>query len=250
MSWIRTFAGTSSPGLKLFCLPHAGGNPALFRGWRALLPVDIELNLICYPGRLDRWQQPVPDSMAALVQAVTNAMAEHIDGEWAIFGHSMGAVVAHEAVTLLAARGVSPPTLLAVSAREAPQFHLPGSLHAGSDEARIDELMRLGGTDPALLAMPEMRGLILPALRADYALIERWRPDALRPVACPIAAFVGSSDPELDDAQARGWSEWTTARFTLDCFAGGHFYFSPDPQPLIERLRARLDEAQDSGRAR
>lgn len=250
MSWISTVAGTSSPGLKLFCLPHAGSNPALFRGWRAQLPADIELDLVCYPGRLDLWRQPVPDSMAELVQAVAGAMAEYIDGEWAIFGHGMGAVVAHEAVTALARRGVPPPALLAVSAREAPQFHQPGSLYAGSDQELIDELMRLGGTDPALLAMPEMRRLILPVLRADYGLIERWRPDALQPVSCPIAAFVGSSDPKLDDAQVRGWSEWTTASFTLDSFSGGHLYFSPDPQPLIERLRARLDEIQGSGWAR
>lgn len=247
MSWIRTLAGTSSPALKLFCLPHAGGNPALFRGWRALLPADIELNLVCYPGRLDRWQQPVPDSLTALAEAAAGAMAEHIDGAWALFGHSMGAVVAHEAVAMLERRAVRSPALLAVSAREAPQFHLPGSLHAGSDEALIAELMQLGGTDPALLEIPEMRELILPTLRADYRLIERWRAGGAVPVRAPIAAFIGGRDAVLNEHQAQGWSQWTTARFTLDRFDGGHFYFSPDPRPLIARLLARLQEAQESG---
>lgn len=244
MSWVRTLAGTSEPGLKLFCLPHAGGNSALFRGWRTLLPPDIELNLICYPGRLDRWQQPMPDTLSGLAQAVAIAISEHIDGDWAIFGHSMGAVVAHEVVQALQPWGVPPPRLLAVSAREAPQFHQSGTLHTGSDDALVAELLRLGGTDPALLDIPEMRDLILPALRADYALIERWQPDAVQPLACPIAAFVGRDDPELSEPQAQGWAAWTTARFSLDCFDGGHFYFSRELQPLIAQLQLRLKEAR------
>ena len=247
MNWIRTLAGTSEPGLKLFCLPHAGGNPALYRGWRAQLPPDIELNLVCYPGRLDRWQEPMPGTLSGLAREVAAAIGEHIDGAWALFGHSMGAVVAHEAVQVLVRRGAPLPRLLAVSARGAPQFHQPGTLHASSDDVLVAELLRLGGTDPALLDIPEMRDLILPTMRADYTLIERWQPDAVRPLACPIAAFVGSGDPALSLAQAQGWEAWTTARFSLDRFDGGHFYFSRDPQPLIAQLQRRLKEARGGG---
>jgi pyochelin biosynthetic protein PchC len=233
-----------SPELKLFCLPHAGGNATLYRGWRELLPAEIELNVICYPGRLERWQQPIPVSMSELVQEVTAAIAPHLGERWAIFGHSMGAVVAHEIVLALQQREFLAPQLLAVSAREAPQFHRPGILHRQSDDALCEELLRLNGTDPALLALPEMRELILPTIRADYALIEQWQLSSARPLACPIAVFVGNEDPELNDQQAEGWAAWTTAGFTLDRFSGGHFYFSDDPQPLLTRLWGRLQQIQ------
>lgn len=238
--WIRTLAGSTTPALKLFCLPHAGGNAGLYRGWREHLSQDIELNLICYPGRLERWQQPIPASMPDLVREVAQAIAPCLNKPWAIFGHSMGAVVAHETVLALHKHGLPPPQLLAVSAREAPQFHQPGTLHHQDDKALCDELLRLDGTDPELLAVTEMRELILPTMRADYALIEQWQLSSTQPLSCPIAAFVGNEDPEFESQHAEGWARWTTSHFTLDRFRGGHFYFSGEPQPLINQLQARL----------
>lgn len=242
--WIRTFAGCATPRLQLFCLPHAGGNAGLYRGWREYLPPEIELHVICYPGRLERWQHPVPASMPELVKEIAQAIAPRLTQNWGIFGHSMGAVVAHETILTLQRTGMPAPTLLAVSAREAPQFHQPGTLHQQKDEYLCSELLRLNGTDPALLALPDMRELILPTMRADYALIEQWRLSSSQPLSCPIAAFVGVDDPELDRRQAEGWSAWSTTAFTLDAFPGGHFYFSDDPQPLIARLQDRLLQLQ------
>jgi pyochelin biosynthetic protein PchC len=243
-SWIKTLAGHSSPQIQLFCLPHAGGNAALYRGWREILPPEIELNLLCYPGRLERWQHEMPTSMNELVREVADAIAPILNENWAILGHSMGAVVAHETVLELQRRGRTSPQLLAVSAREAPQFHRPGTLHQQDDDALCKELLRLKGTDAALLAMPEMRELILPTMRGDYAMIEQWQLSSPQPLACPIAAFVGNEDPELSVQHAQGWASWTSSDFTLDRFDGGHFYFSDNPQPLVKRLRARLSQYQ------
>ncbi|HBQ2928721.1 iron aquisition yersiniabactin synthesis enzyme (YbtT,resembles thioesterases) [Klebsiella pneumoniae] len=242
--WIRTLSGYIKPELQLFCLPHAGGNAGLYRGWREHLPPEIELNVICYPGRLERWQHPIPATMPELVGEVSRAIAPHLGENWAIFGHSMGAVVAHETILALKCDELPPPQLLAVSAREAPQFHQPGLLHQQDDEALCQELLRLDGTDPVLLTLPEMRELILPTMRADYALIEQWQLSSRQLLSCPIAAFMGSEDPELDQMQAEGWASWTTASFTLDCFCGGHFYFREHPQPLLSRLLARLSAIQ------
>ena len=242
--WIHCLPGRDQHPLPLYCLPHAGGNAALYRNWRACLPESISLNLITLPGRLERWQQAMPDSMPALVTQLADQLAPDINVPWAIFGHSMGAVVAHELILELQRRGKPAPLLLAVSAREAPQFHQPGTLHQQSDRQLCDELLRLGGTQPALLEIAEMRDFILPVMRADYALIEGWELSDRQPLSCPIAAFVGRDDPELDENAARGWAQWTDAGFTLDSFAGGHFYFNHQPQPVINRLVAHVQRIQ------
>lgn len=242
--WLRSFTTNAAEQYQLFCLPHAGGNASLYRGWRERLPPEIALNLVCYPGRLDRLQHPMPDTLPELVDALVQVISPLISERWAIFGHSMGAVVAHELVLALQKKGLPAPQLLAVSAREAPQFHQPGTLHQQQDQALCEALLRLEGTDPALLAMKEIRQLILPSVRADYRLIETWQLSSAEPLACPIAAFVGNRDPELNVLQAEGWAEWTTAAFTLDRFEGGHFYFSDDPQAVIGRLRERWRACQ------
>lgn len=239
--------GSGPQRLHLFCLPHAGGNAALYRGWREHLPHDITLHLINLPARRERLQDPLPDNLNTLANQLAEAIGPQICGHWALFGHSMGAVVAHELLLALQRRGHAPPVLLAVSAREAPQFHRPGTLHQQSDDRLCAELLKLGGTEEALLAMPEVRGLILPAVRGDYRLIERWQPSSTAPMPCAIAAFAGRQDTELSVEQAQGWAQWSEIGFSCDLFHGGHFYFSANPQPVIHRLVERLRTAQ-SGR--
>lgn len=242
--WLRTLTTDACSKYQLFCLPHAGGNAALYRGWREQLPPEVTLNLVCYPGRLDRLHHPIPDTLPELVNALVQAVSPQLSDRWAIFGHSMGAVVAHELVLALQRKGLPAPQLLAVSAREAPHFHQPGTLHQQQDQALCDELLRLEGTDPALLAMAEMREIILPTMRADYRLIETWQLSSEKPLSCPIAAFVGHRDPELSLSQAQGWADWTTASCTLDVFEGGHFYFSGHQQAVIDRLLMRWRACQ------
>lgn len=242
--WLRTLTANAAEEYQLFCLPHAGGNAALYRGWREQLPPEIALNLVCYPGRLDRLHHPIPDTLPELVDAMVQAISPLLSERWALFGHSMGAVVAHELVLALQRKGLPAPQLLAVSAREAPQFHLPGTLHQQQDQALCEELLRMEGTDPALLAMAEIQEIILPMMRADYRLIETWQLSSDQPLSCPIAAFVGNRDPELNISQAQGWADWTTASFTLDVFEGGHFYFSGHQQEVIDRLLMRWRACQ------
>jgi surfactin synthase thioesterase subunit len=224
-------------------VPHAGGSPGLYRSWPALFPADVELLLACPPGREDRLDDPFPPGLPVMASDLADALVPELEVPWAVFGHSMGAAVAHELVLEMLRRGGRPPEHVFVSAREAPQHHHGGDVHTLRDDELCAELVRLGGTHQDLLEIPELRGLVLPAVRADYRLIETYRPDPVDLLPCPVTALIGRQDEELTQADADGWRAWTSGPFELLAFPGRHFYLSERPQEVVaavvERIGAR-----------
>jgi pyochelin biosynthesis protein PchC len=226
--------------LRLLCLPHAGGSASLYRGWADLLPPHVESVLYCPPGREDRIAEPFPADFPSMVADLADAVAPLLDRPWAVFGHSMGAAVGHELALRVIRDGHRPPSHLFVSAREAPQHHRPGATHLLDDAALCDELVQLGGTDAALMAMPELRSLVLPKVREDYRLIENYRPRNTALLPCPVTALAGIEDRELTLQEAEGWQDCTTGAFELLTFPGGHFYLSDQPSAVVNSVLRSL----------
>lgn len=240
-NWLHIPQPNPTAKVRLFCLPHAGGTAGLFRPWSKLLPNSIELVLVCLPAREQRCNDVMPDTFTELVEQVSLAMmsAKLLDKPWAIFGHSMGATLGHEVILKLTELEQPSPIHLFASAREAPQFQLSGHVHNYSDQALCNELIQLGGTAAELFEIAEIRELLLPMIRQDYKLIELHKPTECA-VDCPITSFVGSSDPELTEHEAKGWSKWTRSHFSLETFEGGHFYLSDQTSNVIDSIHTHL----------
>lgn len=235
-AWLRCPTGYDREAIQLFCLPHAGGNAALFQPWRPLMPPDVALIQVCLPGRLERFQQSMPTSFPQLVGQLADVILPVLNPRWAIFGHSMGGAVAHELTLELRRRGASEPVLLAISGREAPQYHCPDTLHLQSDEALCEALIKLDGGNAEAFAQPEIREFILPAIRADYRLIETYSATPRGKLHCPLAIFYGTEDQELTQADPDGWQIWSDGPFHQRSFSGGHFYLNQHRQAVVNAL--------------
>ncbi|MTJ79452.1 MAG: thioesterase [Telmatospirillum sp.] len=235
--WLRLFQPRPDARARLVCLPHAGGSASFFRRWLDHLSDMVELVVVQYPGRENRIDDPLIDTMPVLIDALMDEMSPILDRPYLLFGHSMGATVAHELCLALAHCGKPLPSHLVVSAKEAPIHHQEGSWHRASDAVLWRELGRLGGMSPELLDFDDLRDLLLPAIRSDYRLIETYRPAPVR--AClptPIRAFVGRDDTELTAAQAADWSTFCSGGFQLHQFPGGHFYIKQYSSRVVTTL--------------
>ncbi|MFJ9136156.1 thioesterase II family protein [Streptomyces sp. NPDC102256] len=243
--WLRRYGPPPTTGeaeATLVCLPHAGGAPTFFRDWPALLTPALDVAAVCYPGRQDRFDEPCITDMTVMAGEVAAALAPLADrGPLALFGHSMGAAVSYEAARLLQSRhGVRPAHLL-VSGLVPPHRILPGTRHLKSDAALAADLLEQGGTDAQVLADEELRALVMPAVRADYQLIETYRhAPADGPLDIPITAYYGQDDARTPAATMPDWQLHTHASTESRSFPGGHFYLQHHRSDLMTDIRERL----------
>ena len=227
-------------GLQVFCLPHAGGNSAHFRAWNWLAPYArvVPMDL---PGHGGRLGEPLVEDWEQLAGGLAETVAAQADGPYALFGHSLGALLAFDISHRLLARGM-PPALLIAAGRNGPgaePAHPP--VHELPEPQFIAALHRLGGMPDGLLRQQELLQMFLPVLRADLRLAERYERPAVAPLPVPVMAFAGAGDPMTDDHGMLAWKRETTSTCELVFLKGGHFFLDC-PQfasALTERI-ARL----------
>lgn len=227
--------------LRLFCLPYAGGGASVFRGWSAFAPPEIQLLPVHLPGRGNRFSERPLVRLDALVDQLADELGPFMDVPFALFGHSMGAMVAFELTRRLRELGRSLPESLLVAGRRAP--HRPSDkrpLHALPEPEFQKELRGLDGTPEEILQHPELMEVFAPILRADFELCETYAYRAGEPLDVPISAFGGLEDPDVrrDDLQA--WQEHTRGPFRLRMFPGGHFFLNGARQQLVHALSEDL----------
>jgi medium-chain acyl-[acyl-carrier-protein] hydrolase len=218
--------------LRLVCLPHAGGGAGAFNGWRRYLPSKIGLVPLSLRGRDDHRAGSRLD-----VRAYVDALLEDIeplgDGPLALYGHSLGAVMAFELARALRRAGRRLPVILFVSGRRAPDRPLRDPMLCELPDAQLLRRVGLmGGTAARVLAKPAWSQRLLATLRGELEISDRYRYDDEPPLACPIIAFIGADDPAVPWSDWEAWRRHTSIRFAGYVLPGRHI-FAPSEQRLV-----------------
>ncbi|GGM17484.1 MULTISPECIES: thioesterase II family protein [Micromonospora] len=242
--WLRNYRPGPPRTAQLVCFPHASGSASFFLPMSRALSDDLQVLAVQYPGRADRRGEPTVPTIGALADAVAEELAGRLARPTALFGHSMGGLVAFEVARRLEAQGHRLLRLF-VSGCRAPSRRRPRAVELRDEADVLAELERLGGTDPRLLDDRQALRAVLPTMRNDYRAIDAYRlaPDAV-PLRTPIHAHVGDSDPEVLPEEAEAWRGHTTGPFDLRTYPGGHFYLSSPGCDLASVLRAELSTGQ------
>ncbi len=235
-----SFKPVDSAALRLLCFPFAGGGSAIYRDWWSALSPAIEVIAYEPKGRSSRFREPAEGSIPAVLDDVELGLAEiekqHGKKKLALFGHSMGGRMAYAFAT--SKRRALEHVFLSASR---PPF-IPSRARAHLDDAGIAaELVRLGGTPKEILESPEMLAMVLPMMRADFAIVEAQLPlDAL---TMPLTVFAGENDLEATPDATRRWNELAGEDFVYELFPSGHFFLVTNREEIFTRVRARLGAA-------
>jgi len=241
-AWLCNFQPRVNARVRLFCFPFAGGSAAAFRTWSSLLSSTIDVQAIQLPARATRLRDTPVDRMDVIVDQLVPSLAPYLDRPYAFFGHSMGALLAFEVARRLESEDVRPPDHVIVSSRRAPHLrHSESLLHPLPDDEFVREInRRYGGIPPEVAQHPDVLELLLPALRADIAALETYRPETARPLRCPITALGGLDDPRVSREDLDAWRAQTFSRFESRLFPGGHFYLSDPRSGLLSEVSDAL----------
>jgi surfactin synthase thioesterase subunit len=214
--------------MRLFCLPHAGGTSMVFKPWPESLGPDVELVALDIAGRGTRLHEPGPESFAAAADELARIVAERSVGDdFALYGHSMGALLAYEIAHRLAERGSLSPVMLFAAACRPPGYRRPGPmLHSFPDAAFLGALAAFGGVPVEILRDRELIEFYARLVRDDYRLYEEHAAVVTpRPLECPISVVLGTEDPIAPAAAADGWRKATAKPLSVLTLEGaGHFF--------------------------
>lgn len=237
-TWLQYWQRKPTAKIRLFCFPYAGGGAAIFRNWSKQLPPEVEVCPVQLPGREHRLREAAFSQIAPLIDSVMDGLHPYLDMPYALFGHSMGALVSFElARRLYRTEHRSKLLHLFVSGHRAPQipdpnpptYHLP-------EEEFIEELRNLNGTPEEVLQNQELLSLLLPLLRSDFALCETYIYVDDAPLHCPVTAYGGLQDREASQSDLARWKELTDSSFYLRRFPGDHFFLHAQQSLLLQSL--------------
>lgn len=231
-----------SPVINLLCLPCAGASATMYLRWRRHLPAWIRVVPVELPGRGSRLGEPFVEHFDTLVARLTDEIGQLAGSRWALFGHSMGALLAYGVVQRLLAASRPLPQVLFVSGSPAPSRR-DSDRFAGKDDdaALIADLRRQGGTPEEVFASPELLRMTLDTLAADYRICASFEYHPGTRMRMPLHVFGGSQD-EIEPGRLEAWRKDAGGAYSLQWFEGGHFFIRQREMEVLQTVAGRLRE--------
>lgn len=236
----------SSPSehhIQLFCFPYAGGSINIYKEWPKLLPASIEITPVEYPGRGHKFKEPLSGDIHGLVSSLLPEIEKKINGPFALFGHSLGAVVAFEISKALCRKNKRAECLILSGCPAPSSLKTISSIKGLSDDAFLEKISSLNGTPPELLSKEEFRRFFIPILRSDFSLLDEYAPQEDISYDIPLVLYGGENDPKVAPESIKNWSSYTKASNQFKLFPGDHFYIK-NPAKVLEHLTEALCLAQ------
>ncbi len=229
--------------IKLYCLPHAGGSATLYIRWKKQLASSIELCPLELAGRGKRFMEPFYNSFDDAVNDVYHLIKPGLDKHaYAIWGHSMGCLMAFELMRRIKQEGLNGPVHAFFSGRNPPHIKKDEkSLHTLPDEEFKKEVYKLGGIADEILENKELSDLFIPILKADYRILEGYTHEGENTeFDCDISVLNGKEDMDVSPEEIRQWQMYTKKTCSFYEFGGGHFYINDYDDEVIDIINSKL----------
>jgi len=236
--WFEHLSRSRTPLSRLFCFPYAGGSADVYRNWAGWFPQQLDLCLVHLPGRGRNMNKRAFCRLIPLVAEIVGHISLLTDIPYALYGHSMGALLSFEVARVLSSRQGSGPKHLFVSGCRAPQYPRddPKTFNLPRD-AFLAELKKLNGTPEEVFAHAELIDLLIDLLRADFELVQTYEYHPGAPLSCPITVYGGMGDEHVSAEACHLWKKQTSANCTVRMFRGNHFFIRNGEPEFVNAFR-------------
>ncbi|MCP4696357.1 MAG: thioesterase [Gammaproteobacteria bacterium] len=223
--------------IKLYCLPFAGGNALSYRDFQACVDSRILVKPLELAGRGKRIREALFTCLEAMADDVLQQLRDDLNGgAYAIYGHSMGALLGYLLARRLADAALPAPLHLFLSGRRAPSADANKLIrHLLPKDSLIEHINKLGGLHPDILEEAELMDFFEPIFRADFEAVETHVHSPRPPLDIPISVLYGLADNETAGTDLSAWQRETRQPIVIKEFPGGHFFIL-EHLPQLGRL--------------
>ncbi|MNE16501.1 Linear gramicidin dehydrogenase LgrE [compost metagenome] len=229
-------------GMKLFCLPYAGGSATVFTKWRRGLDARIELIPVELSGRGRRFVEPFYSSLHDGVKDIFPFIMDQLgDSDYSLYGHSMGSLYICELMKQIQTHGCKKPQHLFLSGMYPPHIKNKKKIHHLPDNEFWQEIIKLGGTPKEVSENKELMEIFTPVMRSDYRNVEDYQFEAGKEKwDMDITILTGEEDEIVSMDEIRQWREYTTRSCSIVPFQGGHFFINEEEKKVIDLINNTL----------
>jgi surfactin synthase thioesterase subunit len=233
--------------IRLYCLPFAGGNTLSYRKLSSYLASHVVLTPLELPGHGKRIREPLLISIDAMIADLLQQILPDIGEPYAIYGHSMGALLGYILTCTMRRQQLPLPLHLFVSGHQSPAAanHTP-SIHTLPDTDFLQKLQEYGGIPEAVAKEQELLEFFLPIFRADFQAIEEYRPTNTLKLSVPMTVLFGTNEG-FSRNDVLHWQYLTTASFVFHEFPGNHFFIYEHLEAIGNLISGTLLTNQNTG---
>ena len=154
----------------------------------------------------------------------------------------MGGLLSFELARELRRKNWQHPVSLFIGGCCAPQIpNLDLPIHKLPESKFIDVVSSYNGIPEQVLQNPKLMQMCLPALRADFELLETYFYTREEPLDSDIYAFGGQQDNKVSYEQISAWEKQTKGNFNLKMFAGDHFFLRGAENEIVNIICKNIE---------
>lgn len=233
--------------MKLFCIPFAGASASYYGKWNKYVNSKIQICPIELSGRGTRIKDPLYNDIYEAIEDIYGLLKNQINnGLYAVFGHSMGSLLAYEFL-IKYCNEIKPPVHAFVSGGTAP--HMRKRKNTTYDlpiEDFKNSILAFDGTQKELFENQQLSKIFIPILRGDIKIIELFdfleknKNREIEKLPCPITVLCGKNDHYTDVDIINEWEKYTDYGCEIHKFDGGHFFINDYEKEVVEIINNTL----------
>lgn len=228
---------------KLFCIPYAGGSARSYMIWKKYLNDNIMLCPVELAGRGERIDEHCYFEMDVLVEDIVSTIISLLDPgiNYAILGHSMGALLAFEVYYKLTEKREQPCHMF-FSGHQAPHNSVDKTkYHLLPDKEFLKIIYRYGGNTNLMMQNEEVRSIFLPILRSDFKMLEKYDyKEKKEKITCNCTVINGTLDNSIMDYNIKEWTIHFGKGYSFVEIEGGHFFILDNCYEVVDIINRTL----------
>lgn len=232
-----------SDKMKIFMFHSMGAGASMFNDFMYDAPRGTDVYAVQLPGRENRKDEPLYSDFNMLLDDLEQAILPLLDGDFAIYGHSFGGIIAFEMTRRLRNHYGKEPVHFFSSATMAPQMTVTwknrdvlkqSAISSNSEQKLIGLMTYIDDLDYVKK--------ILPILRLDMALLVDYDYEDEQPFEFPITVFSAIEDEVTLPEEMEPWKEQTASEFRQELVHGDHWFVSRNKDFIREQISKDLNE--------
>lgn len=231
--------------INLFCLPFAGGTRQSYREYKTRFPAFVRFIVMEYAGRGSRIREALQTDIRTIVNDLYHQMVDNLEEDYALYGHSMGGIVAYLLARKILDNGFRPPLHLFITGTSGPSSvsRREKNLHLLDKAEFLEEVAKLRGLPEEILADSEFMDFFEPVLRADFAANETYSYEEKEPMDVPITVITGTEE-EMKKVDIHLWQKESSHKVDFRVMRGHHFFIYSNPVEIVNIIVRKLVSSQ------